>query len=174
MDIQRLGTAWAPAYRQLMLEAYTAHPEAFTSSLQERESLPLSWWEGRLQEGAQARERVWGATQGADLLGVVGLGLETREKSRHKATLFGMYVPIRYRRLGIAKALLDELLAHAQELSRLRVIQLTVTEGNHAAQALYEQAGFTVFGREPLAVAVGNTFVTKLHLWCDLDTLRRR
>jgi hypothetical protein len=52
MDIQRLGTAWAPAYRQLMLEAYTAHPEAFTSSPQERESLPLSWWEGRLQEGA--------------------------------------------------------------------------------------------------------------------------
>lgn len=172
MDIQRLGPTFAPAYRQLMLEAYAAHPEAFTSSTQERQELPLGWWESRLQEGAQARELVWGALQGTDLLGVVGLSLDTREKARHKATLFGLYVPLRHRRLGIAKGLLDELLAHAQGRSRLRIIQLSVTQGNHAAQALYERAGFKVFGIEPLAVAVGDTFVTKLHLWCDLERLR--
>jgi len=168
MNIQRLGPIFAPAYRQLMLEAYAAHPEAFTSSPQEREGLPLDWWAHRLQDSDQARELVWGATQGTDLLGVVGLSLETRAKARHKATLFGLYVPHRHRRLGIARGLLDEVLAYARGLSRLRVIQLTVTQGNHAAQALYEQAGFQVFGIEPLAVAVGDNFVTKLHLWCEL------
>lgn len=173
MNIQRLGPTWAPAYRQLMLEAYARHPEAFTSSPEERAALPLHWWERRLEEDDQAQERVWGATCGGDLLGVVGLGLETREKVRHKAILFGLYVPDCYRRLGIAKGLLDELLAHAQRLARLRVVQLTVTQGNHAALALYEQAGFTVFGKEPLAVAVGDSLLTKLHLWCDLDRLRR-
>jgi ribosomal protein S18 acetylase RimI-like enzyme len=173
MNIQRLKPSWAPAYRQLMLDAYASHPEAFTSSPEERVGLPLSWWERRLQEDGQARERVWGATQGAELLGVVGLSLDTREKARHKATLFGLYVPDQHRRLGVAKGLVDELLAQAAEWSGLRVVQLTVTEGNHAALALYEQAGFTRFGSEPLAVAVGDTFVTKLHLWCDLDRLRR-
>lgn len=173
MNIQRLGPTWAPAYRQLMLDAYARHPEAFTSSPEERAALPLDWWERRLQEDDQAHERVWGATRGADLLGVVGLGLESREKVRHKATLFGLYVPDRHRRLGIAKGLLDELLTHAQGLSGLRVVQLTVTEGNAAALALYGQAGFNLFGSEPLAVAVGDSLLTKLHLWCDLDRLRR-
>lgn len=179
MNIQRLGPAWA--YRQLMLEAYARHPEAFTSSPAERAGLPLSWWERRLQEGDGAGERVWGATQGAELLSVVGLSRETREKARHKATLFGLYVPDRHRhrhrhrhrRLGLAKGLLGELLAQAATWPDLRVVQLTVTEGNQAALALYEQAGFSVFGREPLAVAVGDTFFTKLHLWCDLDRLCR-
>lgn len=100
MNIQRLAPTWAPAYRQLMLEAYARHPEAFTSSPEERAALPLHWWERRLQEDDQAQERVWGATCGGNLLGVVGLGLETREKVRHKATLFGLYVPDRHRRLG--------------------------------------------------------------------------
>lgn len=172
MNIQRLGPTWAPAYRQLMLEAYARHPEAFTSSPAERAGLPLGWWERRLQEGDGAGEQVWGATRGADLLGVVGLSRETREKARHKATLFGLYVPDRHRRLGLAKGLLGELLAQAATWPDLRVVQLTVTEGNQAALALYEQAGFSVFGRAPLAVAVGDTWFTKLHLWCDLDRLR--
>jgi ribosomal protein S18 acetylase RimI-like enzyme len=156
-----------------MLDAYARHPEAFTSSPEERAALPLDWWERRLQEDDQAQELVWGATWGAELLGVVGLGIGTREKVRHKATLFGLYVPDRYRRLGIAKGLLDELLTHAQGLPGLRVVQLTVTEGNDAALALYRQAGFNLFGSEPLAIAVGDGLLTKLHLWCDLDRLHR-
>jgi len=48
-----------------------------------------------------------------------------------------------------------------------------VTEGNDAALALYRQAGFNLFGSEPQAIAVGDSLLTKLHLWCDLDRLRR-
>lgn len=172
MDIQRLGPGFAEAYRQLMLEAYALHPEAFTSSPREREGLPLAWWESRLAEGAQAKERVWAATEGSALLGVAGLSRETREKARHKATLFGMYVPDCHRRLGIGRKLVATLMAQAKQDPTLRVVQLTVTEGNRAAQALYEQAGFITFGIEPMAVAVGTSFVSKIHLWCDLDKLR--
>lgn len=172
MEIQRLGPEFAQAYRQLMLEAYALHPDAFTSSPQEREKLPLAWWEGRLAEGAQAKEWVWAATEGSALLGVAGLSRETREKARHKATLFGMYVPERHRRLGIGRKLVSTLMAQAKQDPTLKVVQLTVTEGNQAAQALYEQAGFITYGVEPMAVAVGTTFVSKVHLWCDLDKLR--
>lgn len=174
IKIHRLGPEFAPAYRQLMLEAYARYPEAFTSSVQEREGLPLDWWERRLQVGDQVRELVWGATEGKALLGVAGLRLETREKVRHKATLFGLYVPDRHRRLGIGGALLAELLTYAKDIATLKVVQLTVTEGNQAAQALYERAGFLTFGVEPMAVAVGGTFVSKVHLWCDVRLLRRK
>ncbi|MCI1009242.1 GNAT family N-acetyltransferase [Pseudomonas oryzihabitans] len=173
MKIQRLGPEHAQTYRQLMLEAYAVHPDAFTSSPQEREALPLSWWESRLSADAQTKELVWAAMDGAALLGVAGLSLEKREKARHKATLFGMYVPDRYRRLGIGKMLVAELLTHAKHSQALKVVQLTVTEGNHAAQALYEKSGFISFGTEPMAVAVGDSFVSKVHMWCDLTELRR-
>lgn len=172
MDIQRLGPGFAQAYRHLMLEAYALYPDAFTSSPQERAELPLTWWESRLSDAIQAKELVWGATDGTALLGVAGLGLETREKVRHKATLFGMYVPDRYRRLGIARKLISALLAHAKADPALKIVQLTVTEGNHAAHTLYEQAGFTTFGIEPMAVAVRESFVSKVQMWCDLDKLR--
>jgi len=39
-----------------MLAAYTAHPDAFTSSVAEREKLPLSWWEARLSSSPDAKE----------------------------------------------------------------------------------------------------------------------
>lgn len=172
MEIQRLGPGNAQAYRQLMLEAYAVHPDAFTSSPQEREALPLSWWESRLSADAHAKELVWAAMDGAALLGVAGLSLEESEKARHKATLFGMYVPHRHRRLGIGRMLVGELLTHAKHNQALSVVQLTVTEGNRAAQALYEQSGFISFGTQPMAVAVGNSFVSKVHMWCDLRGLR--
>jgi hypothetical protein len=40
-----------------------------------------------------------------------------------------------------------------------------VTDGNAEAQALYERCGFIPFGLEPLAVAVGAAFVSKVHMW---------
>src|SRR5947207_11788322 len=104
-SIRRLNPADAPAYRGLMLEAYESHPDAFTSSVSERAALPLSWWESRLAAGLQPPELVVGAFQNADLAGAAGLSFESREKIRHKATLFGMYVPARVRGLGLGRRL---------------------------------------------------------------------
>lgn len=50
----------------------------------------------------------------------------------------------------------------------MRLVQLTVTEGNDAAQKLYEDCGFRRFGVEPLAIAVGPEMFAKVHMWCDL------
>ena len=166
----------APAYRALMLEAYARHPDAFTSSVAERTALPLAWWEARLADGPDTAERVLGAfvavepAEGvaAALAGVAGLAFETREKVRHKATLFGMFVPERFRHAGIGRTLVDAVLAEARVRPGVRRVLLTVTEGNRAAQALYERGGFVAFGVEPRAVAVGNGFAAKVHMGCDL------
>jgi len=81
-----------------MLEAYALHPDAFTSSVEERAQLPLSWGEERLAEGATSKEVVFGCFANGELSAVIGLSFESREKVKHKATLFGMYVPARFRK----------------------------------------------------------------------------
>ncbi len=131
--------------------------------------MPLSWWEARLAMGELPKEVVFGCMENGVLCGVVGLSFDGREKARHKATLFGMYVPARFRNLGIGAALLVHALAYAKARPGVLLVQLTVTAGNATAQSLYERHGFVPFGLEPLAVAVGSTFVSKLHLWCKLE-----
>jgi len=169
MKIERLTPSAAPAYRALMLQAYADHTDAFTSSATERAALPMSWWEARLSTDPMAHELVLAAVDGEDLAGVVGLSFDTREKARHKVTLLGMYVAQRYRQQGLARQLVLAALAQARQREGARVVQLTVTQGNLAAQHLYEQCGFVTFGIEPLAAAVGREYVSKVHMWCDLQ-----
>ena len=167
--IERLSPSQAGDYRALMLEAYAAHPDAFTSSVAERETLPLRWWEGRLSAEPLAKELVLGAFHAGELVGVVGLSFEQREKVRHKATLFGMYVRPHLRGQGIGRQLVQSALEHARERPGALVVQLTVTETNGPAVALYESCGFIRFGLEPMAVAVGSGYVSKVHMWRRVD-----
>lgn len=152
-----------------MLDAYAAHPDAFTSSVAERAALPADWWIRRLDGGPAAAECVLGAFDGDRLTGVVGLAFETREKVRHKATLFGLYVAPADRGHGTGRRLVEAAVDCARARPGVRMLRLTVTEGNDGAEALYLGCGFIRFGREPMAVAVGGDFVTKLHLWRPLD-----
>ena len=168
MTITRLTPADAETYRTLMLQGYALHPEAFTASVSERGPLPISWWHQRLQPGPDAHEMVLGAWVGGELAGVAGLSFETRERSRHKATLFGMYVPQQHRQRGLGRQLVHAVLAEARQRPDTLLVQLTVTAGNAAAQSLYTACGFVPFGTEPYAVQLGAGYVAKVHMWCDL------
>jgi ribosomal protein S18 acetylase RimI-like enzyme len=173
--VQRLTPADAARYRALMLVAYAAHPEAFTSTPAERAALPLAWWETRLSDRSDADSVVLGAWveaaeqgQMEELAGVVGLSFNTGHKTSHKAQLFGMVVAAEFRGQGWGDALLRAALAEAASRPGLRLVQLTVTEGNQAAQALYSRHGFAPFGMEPEAMEVNGQLMAKQHLWCRL------
>jgi ribosomal protein S18 acetylase RimI-like enzyme len=171
VTIRRLTPGDVPEYRRLMLAAYEHHPDAFTSSASERAALPMSWWESRLGEAPLASEVVFGAFEAHRMVGVAGVSFEAREKAKHKATLFGMYVPSEFRHRGVGRGLVLAVLDHARSRSGVMLVQLHVTQGNAAAQSLYERCGFVPFGLEPFAVAVGPTFISKVHMWCDLRGL---
>ena len=164
----RLEPNHAAEYRALMLQAYAQHPDAFTSSVAEREVLPLSWWQGRLSPAPDAHDVVFGAFCDGILVGAVGLSFDLREKARHKVTLFGMVVSPAQRRMGLGQQLLAAALTYARARPGVRVVQLTVTQGNTQAQTLYARNGFVEFGLEPYAVAVENGFVSKVHMGCTL------
>ncbi|HYD79085.1 MAG TPA: GNAT family N-acetyltransferase [Paucimonas sp.] len=168
MLIRRLVPADAAAYRALMLVAYERHPDAFTSTVEERAGLPLAWWENRIADGDGADELVFGAFDGERLIGAAGLSFAKRPKERHKAKLFGMYVDPAARQGGAGRRLVEAVLAAARMRAGVKLVQLTVTDGNTAAQKLYERCGFVPFGIEPQAVAVGDRLVAKLHMWREL------
>jgi ribosomal protein S18 acetylase RimI-like enzyme len=162
--IRPLQAADAPGYRAVMLDAYALHPDAFTSSVTERAALPMSWWEKRV---SSASERVFGAFDDGALCGVAGLSIETRDKTRHKGTLFGMYVPAARRGQGIGEALVHAVLDEARACGLLAV-GLTVTHGNAGAGALYRRCGFSAWGIEPMAMRHEGAFFAKVHMQCTL------
>ena len=177
MHIQRLHADHAAAYRALMLEAYAAAPEAFTSTPEDRVDLPLSWWRQRL-EHPQGLSQVFGAFAhpadhhgGLDafsapsLVGAVAVEYADRSKTRHKAHLAGLYVQAAHRQHGEGDQLLQAALAAARAQPGVCVLQLTVTEGNAPALALYARHGFASFGTEPMAVATPQGYASKVHLW---------
>lgn len=168
MQIRRLMSPDATAYRSLMLEGYALHPVAFTASVSERDPFPMTWWEGRVKDGDEAEEIVVGAFDDARLVGVAGLRFEQRPKMRHKAHLYGMYVHADHANQGIGRRLVDSVLDEAKKRDGIRVVSLTVTEGNLEAEALYRRSGFASFGVEPFAIALDEGFASKVHMWLDL------
>lgn len=167
--IRRLGPDDVQAYRDLMLLAYDASPESFTSTRREREQLPVSWWENRLSKAAGASEFVYGAIDGEMLVGVCGMSRQTGDKTAHKVKVLGMFVRESARGSGLGAALLSAIIDHALKMPGTAIAQLTVSQGNASAIRLYEQHGFTAFGTEPMAVAVADAYVDKIHMWRELQ-----
>ena len=165
--IRRLVAADAATYRAMMLDAYATHRIEFTSTHAEREGHPIAWWEKRIGDEHSATT-AFGAFEADVLVGTTALEFETREKTRHKATLIGMYVSEPARGSGMGRQLVEAAKTAARAHEGVNLVKLTVTEGNAAAQQLYERCGFVVFGIEPRAMFAEGEYRGKVHMWCDL------
>jgi GNAT superfamily N-acetyltransferase len=166
MQVSRLTPMHAARYRAVMLQAYAEAPDAFTATVAERAPLPLGWWAARVADHPDPTELVFGAFVDARRVGVAGLRFARRERTRHKATLFGLFVVPAFRGQGIARALVEAVLTQARRAPGTEIVQLTVTQGNAAARRLYASCGFLPFGTEPYALKVGEQFVSVVHMWC--------
>lgn len=168
--LQRLRPDHAAAYRTLMLAAYAEAPDAFVATVAERAAQPLGFWLDRLDPAPGAPTCSFGVFEGDTLLGAASLQFETRPKTRHKASLLGMFVAPAARRHGLGEQLVRAVLAEARSRAEARVVVLTVTEGNTVAEALYARCGFQRFGVEPLAMRDPDTgtFFNKVHMACLL------
>jgi GNAT superfamily N-acetyltransferase len=168
MHVRRLVPDDAPAYRALMLDAYRDHPDAFTSSAEERAAQPTDWWAWRLAPGDTVVQRVFGAFEDGVLVGAAGWSRGDRAKVSHRAELFGMAVVAAARGRGAGRTLVDAVIADARAAGAL-TMALTVTDGNGTAERLYARCGFVRIGLEPMAVRVGGAFVAKASMWRRLD-----
>ena len=167
MRVARLAPSDAGRYRALMLHAYEVAGDAFTSTPDERAAEPESWWVRRIAD-PKGLSIAFGAFIEGDLAGTVTIEFAAKPKTRHKAHLIGMFVSEALRGQGAGRALVQAALDAAASRPEVRVVTLTVTEGNAAAIGLYESCGFRTFGIEPMAIATPDGFKSKVHMWLAL------
>jgi RimJ/RimL family protein N-acetyltransferase len=168
LNIRRLTPSDADAYRSLLLPAYALYPYAFTSSAAERAALPFEWWVARLTDSPKNNEIVFGAFVDDALVGTVTVERMTRERTRHLASLIGMYVADSHQKKGIGHALISAALEWAASQG-VQVMQLTVSGENESAERLYTRLGFVQFGVLPLAVRYEDRYAAKVYMYREIQ-----
>lgn len=160
LTLRELTPADAPAYRALRLAGLQSFPFAFRTAYEDALLQPLSWAEQRL---ATPGDTFFGAFDGDVLVGAVCLRTQEGRKVRHAAELKALVVDPMRQRQGIGAALVAHLLAHARALGHIRQLSLSVSDGNTAAQRLYDAFGFRPFGLEPDAFLYDGRYHAKQH-----------
>ncbi len=154
-QMRRLSRADGPAFRAIRLEGLEKHPAAFSASLEEESGHPPSWFADRVDGNF-----VLGVEDRGRLVGVAGFYIQGSEKTRHRGTLWGMYVREEARGNGVARRLVEGILAHARQ--HVEEVALSVWSENATAIACYKSAGFTVTGLDARALKIGGAWFDHL------------
>jgi len=142
---QAQGADWE-ALRQLRLRALADAPDAFASTLEAEVAFPAEVWRQRAEGGPAAANFI--ARQGGLDIGLAAVFAEPDAPGRMH--LVSMWVDPGYRRRGVARALVGQVVRWAADRT--------------AARRLYEQIGFRPTGRrQPLPSNLALT-ESQLHL----------
>lgn len=77
---------------------------------------------------------------------------------------FGISVKKSYWRLGIGRAIMNELLEFARQHNKIEIVNLGVRAGNDGAISLYEQFGFKKVGYNKKFFKVGNKYYDNINM----------
>jgi RimJ/RimL family protein N-acetyltransferase len=153
--IRQLTPGDAALYRSIRLEGLKESPEAFGSTFEAEFTKPLAWFFDRLSSSV-----VFGAIGDARILGVAGFAVRDGEKEAHKGLLWGMYVRPNARGAGVARRLVEAVIAYARP--RVELIQLSVVVGNEQARRLYARLGFVEYGIEKNSLKYGGRYYDEI------------
>ena len=152
-------------YRTLRLAALRNHPEAFGMSYEEEAAVDAS---AQIPGMLPAPPGLGvGAEVDGQLVGIAGMVVSSRLKTRHKGRIYGVYVDAGHRRSGLARLMVEALLAQARA-ANLFAVQLSVTVGNESARRFYTNLGFRPFGIERRALCIDGSFFDLEEMEIDL------
>lgn len=127
------------AYRAIRLAMLQESPSAFCSTHDDAVAYDEQLWKQRLTDNAVFLARVGRTPAGSAVFSEYGV------TDPDDCSLFGMWVDPAFRGTGVARALVDAVVAQARAAGKRRVI-LHVVADNTAARALYEREGFVATG----------------------------
>jgi ribosomal protein S18 acetylase RimI-like enzyme len=145
IELRRLRQGEAEQLRELRLRALQDAPDAFAASLDGGRAVPPEAWNEWTTMGAVSETQLTVvAVDGDRWLGmVVGRLLPDRPGS---AWLEALWVDPGARRAGLGSRLIEAVAAWSRDRG-VRTLELSVTENNGPAKALYARCGFVETGR---------------------------
>lgn len=167
MEVRILTDTDAEAFWKLRLRALQEDPESFGASYTEILERGIAGVQRSGKRQNIQDDVTFGAYDGKTLVGITGFRREEDGKRRHKATIWGMYVPKEMRRRGIGKALLEAAIAYAKTLPQLERINLSVVLTSREARHLFISLGFETYGIERQALKLHDRYFDQ-----ELMTLR--
>ncbi len=156
LEIRRLSGADAAAYRTVRLEALRGHPDAFRSSFEDDEPLPLDYWVAHLD----GQFVLGGGRVGQALGAMAGLAIDARSKTRHRGYLVSVFVTPDLRGTGLAAGLVAGVIAEARR--DLEELLLVVSAHNAAAITLYRRLGFEDRWTETRSLKFSETYADEM------------
>lgn len=146
--IRRLRPEDAGDFQAIRLCSLRTDPESFGSTYEVEASRPLA----AVAERA-AGSFIVGAYAEGTIVGLAGFTRDAGPQEGHKGHVWGVFVMPEHRRTGLALALMQAILAHAD--ATVAIVTLSVTGGKTAAIGLYEGLGFTTYGTLPCSLRRG-------------------
>jgi GNAT superfamily N-acetyltransferase len=143
VELRRLRPSEAGPLRDLRLRALTEAPSAFAASVEDQRRLPPEQWEDWARAGAgDGNTVIIVAVESERWIGMIAGRLLDAET----AWLEALWVDPTDRGRGLGQDLIEAVADWARERRATR-LDLSVTENNPDAAALYARAGFTPTGR---------------------------
>lgn len=163
MNIRILTQEDWSIWKQFRLEALKNSPESFGSSYEEE----LNWSDSEFQDTLN-KNTVFGAFVNHTLIACAAFYNMHSLKTKHRGFIWGMYAKPEYRRKGVATALIQTVITYAS--SRVTQLHITCVTNNLDALALYKKHGFKVYGTEPRALKIGDSFFDEHLMILDITS----
>lgn len=136
-------------FRQLRLHALHESPTAFPGDYSTYVNHPNSFWEERLQ--ADEAGTIYFAEHEDQIVGMTGIRRGQWPKTKHSASIWGVYVRPEWRGLHIAESLIEACTEWARSKG-VNTLHLGVTSASTSAIRCYQRCGFTISGTEPRGI----------------------
>jgi ribosomal protein S18 acetylase RimI-like enzyme len=156
-------------FRELRLYGLQESPTAFTADYQRNLSHPAQYWEDLLTMHPDESTMFFSFHE-SQLIGMTGIARGGSPKTRHSATIWGVYVRPEWRGLHVAEELINACFWWART-RKIVAARLGVTATNTSAIHCYERCGFIITGTEPRAVYYEGQYHDFHMMYCPLDNL---
>ena len=159
----------ATEFRELRLHALQDSPTAFSADFQKNLSHPMRYWEDLLTMHPD-ESTIFVAEHEQKLIGMSGIARGGSPKTRHSATIWGVYVHPEWRGLHVAEELIQCCLRWGID-RKIVAARLGVTTTNTSAIRCYERCGFKITGTEPCAVYYEGQYYDFYAMYRPLDEI---